>query len=216
MPRTAANASRRRRSGGKLSDSDDQHHGEPEGRVARVKPEDRPPSKVDEQLSAHERRENRRQSEDEHQDREDAHGLDLVEQVADDRSRNDERRASAERLHQPEHDKRLDPLSERASKRREREREEAEAEGRLPADAIGERAVHRLAGCHADEVHREADLHGAGARAELARDRRKRGQVHVDRQRAHGGQGPQRHRQLEILGSGVIVRTASRSPYLRR
>ena len=163
---------------------EDEHQHDAHGRESGEKAEDPVPGARDQNPAAAERREDRRRAHDEHHEREHARRLHLVEAIADHRADDDHARRAAERLREAQQHEVLDRPGERAAERCEREEHEPAHERRLAAIAIGDRAEEELTEGESEQIGRERALHARRAHRELGGERRQRGKVHVDGERA--------------------------------
>src|SRR5439155_19172964 len=121
-------------------------------------PEDRSPRDEGEDLTANGRSEDRREPRDQHEKREEARRLALVEAVAHHRAGDHHARAAPEGLGEPPGHERLDGARGGAAGRGEYVEREAEAEGAPAAEAIGDRTIESLPDAESHEEHGEGEL----------------------------------------------------------
>ncbi len=162
--------------------------------------EDRPPRRHLQHRPADHRRKDGRHAHHQHQ-----RGIGLrragrIHPVAHGGTRDHHARAAAEALHGAQHGQRPGVGGERAADRRGHVQCQADVERGLAAEAVAGRAVDQLADRQADQEGRERDPRRGRRRLEVARDGRQARQVHVDRQRADGGQ---RAQQQKPAGDGT-------------
>ena len=123
--------------------------------------------------------------------------------VAHHGARQHARARAAQRLHETRRDQRLDGECQRAGQRRHEIDAERGEQHRPPAVAIRQRPVEHLRAGEADEIGRDRELNLRSGRIEQPADRRQRGQIHVDRQRAEPGQHGQQQRQRKGAGTSA-------------
>jgi hypothetical protein len=76
-------------------------------------------------------------------------------------------------------------------------------QGPLASEAVGERADHQLAEAEAEQGSGQRQLHGGIGGEQLAGDRRERGEVQVDGQRAERDERAEHQDQPEAIPPGV-------------
>src|SRR6185312_13747451 len=159
--------------------------------------EDQPPGAEDEDRRAERGRDQRRDAEYDGDRGELEAGLPALEQVADDRPRQDAEPSGGCPLHQTKGEQRADRGRERRAGRTQREQDEGRPHDPLAAEAVGERADDdrraREAGDEDGDRRRRFRLR----RAKIGLDQRQAWQRHVDRQRRQGGQHAEKEREPE-------------------
>ncbi len=146
--------------------------------------EHRAPAERDDQRAAGERREDRRDAEHQHAKRHQPRRLDPGMQVADDRTRNHHHGRGSDALHEAEENQPLDAGRKAAADRAGGEQREPEIQRRLAADHVGDRAINDLADAEGDEEAHQRHLRRGDRGMQIRRDGGKRGEIHVDRERA--------------------------------
>ena len=157
--------------------------------------EDRAPGAEEQNRRAERRRDQRRDAEHDRDRGELQARLPALEQVADDRPRQDADRPRARPLHQAKGEQRADRGRERRARRAEREQDEARAHDRLAAEPVGERADHDRRGREAGDEDRDRRRRFGLRRMKIGLDQRQARQRHVDRQRRQGREQGEKERE---------------------
>lgn len=161
--------------------------------------EHRAPAERHDQRAAEQRRQNRADREYQHHQRHQPGRLGAGVQIENDGPRDHRHRGSAKALNEAECNQRADAGRQRATDRAQREQHKPGIERRLAAIDVGQRAIDDLAQAEGDEEHRQRQLGRRGRGFQVRRDRRQRGQIHVDRKRSDGGQQAEHDR---VAGKG--------------
>ena len=172
-----------------------------EGRRAGHRPEHGAPAEALDDLAAGQRRQDRRHRKHQHQQRHQLGGLSAGVQVAHDGARHRHAGAGAKALQEAEGDQPFDGRRHCRTDAADHEQRKAAIERQLAADHVGDRPDDDLAETHRQEEDQQAHLHGGGAGVQIRADRRQSGQIHVDGERADGGQQAEHDRDAEEFGT---------------
>jgi hypothetical protein len=123
--------------------------------------------------------------------------LPALEEIADDRSRQDADRPGAGPLHQAKGEQRVDRGRERRARRSEREHRQPNQHDRFAAEPVGERADHNRRGRETGDEDRNRRRRLRLRRMKIGLDQRQARQRHVDRQRRQGGERGEKEREAE-------------------
>ena len=159
--------------------------------------EDEAPGAEEQNCRAKRRRDQRRDAEHERDRGKLEARLPALEQVADDRPRQDADRSGARPLHQAKGEQHADRGRERRARDAQREQDEARAHDRLAAEPVGKRADRDRRAREAGDEDRNRRRRFRLRRVEIGLDQRQARQRHVDRQRRQGGEQTEKEREPE-------------------
>ena len=167
------------------AEADRQQAGQREGKQQE---EDGAPVQCGDHPAADDRGQDRRQAHDQDQRGKGARRFARAAAVAHHGAGDDHAGGTAQRLQHAPGGEGGDVVGQRAAERRQREQRQPGVQRRLAAEAVGQRPPDQLAAGHADEEAGQREFGAAGGRGQIPLQRRERGQIHVDRERADGGQ----------------------------
>ncbi len=153
---------------------------EPEDGRAQHHPEHAAPADSLNHEAAGQRREQRRDAEDQHQQRHQPCRFDAGVQVAHHRPRNHHAATGPQTLHKATQQEQFRIRCQGTGHAAAAEQREPHVQRQLATVHIGQRAVEQLASAHGDEEHGQAHLHRGSVRMQALADGGQRRQVHVD------------------------------------
>ena len=180
-----------------------------------LKPEDRAPACPDEKVAAEKRRDQRGDAQHQHHVGEDARRFMRAEEIAHAGARHHAARASADRLEEARDHQHLHAGGERTGRAHRQIEKQPRIERRLAAEAIRHRPEEGLSRREAQEERGERGFRRSDGNAEVARDGRQRGQVHVDGERAECRQRAQHDDKLDARRGGELAGTLSLQRHAR-
>src|SRR6516164_8095363 len=143
------------------------------------RPVNSPPIKPRKNLPTHQRREHRRYSHDENQERKHADGFVCLEQIANNGTGDHLAGACSKGLKETKNDERIDGGRQSASSRRQYEEQQTHEQWLSPAEPISKRAVECLADRKTEEEGCQGELNVSRFDREFPRKRWQRRQIHV-------------------------------------
>ncbi|MNL27042.1 hypothetical protein D3C87_1486070 [compost metagenome] len=166
-----------------LGDGEHQHRA-----AGKHDPEQAAPGRNGQQLPAQQRRQDGSQAHDQHQQRHGARRFVGFIVVADDRPWDHDARRTAHGLHHAPAGQRFNGAGQRTPQRGHHEKRQADHQRRLAAKAVGHRPVEHLRQRQADQVGGQRAFDIASGHAQIRRNGRECGQIHVDGERADRSQ----------------------------